>query len=186
MPTGLAPSGVPNYMTDPGLRMSAAVEETHPGTPSEHSGVSSKKRSREAVLEQVLKAPRTALGGSSRSSAAATEETPVTAVVGSFVSGSSASGSSASGSSASGPSAAATDALNGLLAELWANIRALCATNPSHIDEAQLSSAHTAKYLLGGFIAGVEAQQEAIRNPPPAETPLLFDDMVHTLSFLDC
>ncbi len=167
---------VPQETTDTGLRMSAAVEETHPGTPSEHSGVSSKKRSREAVLEQVLKAPRTALGGSSRSSAAATEETPVTAVV----------GSSASGSSVSGPSAAATDALNGLLAELWANIRALCATNPSHIDEAQLSSAHTAKYLLGGFIAGVEAQQEAIRNPPPAETPLLFDDMVHTLSFLDC
>ena len=177
---------VPQETTDTGLRMSAAVEETHPGTPSEHSGVSSKKRSREAVLEQVLKAPRTALGGSSRSSAAATEETPVTAVVGSSASGSSASGSSASGSSASGPSAAATDALNGLLAELWANIRALCATNPSHIDEAQLSSAHTAKYLLGGFIAGVEAQQEAIRNPPPAETPLLFDDMVHTLSFLDC
>ena len=128
-PTGLAPSGVPNYMTDTGLRMSAAVEETRPGTPS--TAATATKRSREADLEQVFKTPRTTLGGSSRSSAAATEETPDTAVASSFP----------SGSSAFGSSAAATD---GLLAELRANILALKATDPFHIDEAQLKSAQAA------------------------------------------
>ena len=150
---------VPQETTDTGLRMSAAVEETHPGTPSEHSGDSNKKRSREADIELVSKTARTALGGSSRSSVVATEETPHTAVAGSF-----ASSFSASGSSASGSSAAATDALNGYLGELRAIIVALNATNPSHIDEAQLSFAKTAKYALRHFITNVEAQQEAIRN----------------------
>ena len=90
------------------------------------------------------------------------------------------------GSSGSSGSSAAT--IDGLLAQLRANILALTATNPSHIDKAQLVSAQTASYLLDSFIDGVEAQQEAIRNPPapPVETPLNFDDMVHTLSFLDC
>ena len=96
-------------------------------------------------------------------------KTPRTAVAGS--------------SGSSGSSAAAID---GLLAQLRANILALKATNPSHIDKTQLVSAQAASYLLDSFIDGVEAQQEAIRNPPPVETPLNFDDMVHTLSFLDC
>ena len=174
-PIGLAPSGVPDYMTDTGLRMSAALEETRLlGTPS--TAATATKRSREADLEQVFKTPRT---GSSSSSAAAFEETPDTAVA----------GSSAYGSSAA--------ALSGILAQLGTQlgpiIRALKATDPSHIDEGQLASAKEAKYLLGSFesmfesiIDGVEAQREAIRNPPPAETPLNFDNTVHTLSFLDC
>ena len=162
VPTGLAPSGVPNYMTDTGLRMSAAVEETRLGTPS--TAATATKRSREADLEQVFKTPRT---GCSDSSAAAIEETPDTAVA------------SAYGSSAA--------ALSGILAQLGTQlgpiIRALKATDPSHIDEGQLASAKEAKYLLGSFesmfesiIDGVEAQREAIRNPPPAETPLNFDN----------
>ena len=85
-----------------------------------------------------------------------------------------------------GSSGSSAAAIKGLLAQLRANILALKATDPSYIDEAQLMSAKAARHLLGSFINGVEAQQEAIRNPPPAETPLNFDDMVHTLSFLDC
>ena len=85
-----------------------------------------------------------------------------------------------------GSSGSSAAAIEGLLAQLRANILALKATDPSCIDEAQLMSARAARHLLGSFINGVEAQQEAIRNPPPAETPLNFDDMVHTLSFLDC
>ena len=130
-------------------------------TPS--TAATAAKRSREADTEHGFKTPRT-----SSSSAPAIEETPDTAVA----------GSSASGSSAA--------ALNGLLAQLRPIIQALKATDPSHVDEDQLASATISHYLLGSFIAGVKAQQEAVRNPPPAETPLNFDDMVHTLSFLDC
>ena len=130
-------------------RMSApstTVEETRLSTPS--TAATAAKRSRESAdPEHAFKTPRTALAGSSGSSAAA---------------------------------------IGGLLAQLRANILALKAVDPSHIDEAQLMTAKTAQYLLGSFINGVEAQQEAIRNPPPVETPLNFDDMVHTLSFLDC
>ena len=217
-PTGLAPSR--HCVTDTGLRMSApstAVEETRLGTPS--TAATAAKRSREADTEHVFKTPRTALAGSSGSSAAAIEETPDTAVAGSSASGSPAAAidgllaqlilalkannpSHIDGSqlesaqaahcllgsliAASGSSAAA---LSGLLAQIRPIIRAFKATDPSHIDEGQLASAKEAKYLLGSiesFIDGVEAQQEAIRNPPPVETPLNFDDMVHTLSFLDC
>ena len=85
-----------------------------------------------------------------------------------------------------GSSNSSAAAIDGLLAQLRANILALKATEPSHFDKAQLESAKVASYLLTRFMAGVESQQEAIRNPPPAETPLNFDDMVHTLSFLDC
>ena len=219
--TGLAPSGGPNCVTDTGLRMSApstAVEETRLGTPS--TAATAAKRSREADTEHVFsKTPRTALAGSSGSSAAAIEETPDTAVAGSSASGSPAAaidgllaqlilalkannpshideGQLESAQAAHcllgsliAASCSSAAALSGLLAQIRPIILAFKATDPSHIDEAQLASAKEAKYLLGSvesFIDGVEAQREAIRNPPPAETPLNFELMVHTLSFLDC
>eukprot|EP00964_Phaeocystis_antarctica_P094393 scaffold61144_cov61-Phaeocystis_antarctica.AAC.1 len=71
-----------------------------------------------------------------------------------------------------------------LMAQLTATVSALKRVSPLLFNENDLGTLCEAHEELGKVNDAVESQQEAVRNPPPEETPLIFDDLVHTLGFL--
>ena len=81
-----------------------------------------------------------------------------------------------------GSEAGSTKAM--LMAQLTATVSALKRVSPLLFDENDLGTLCEAHEELGKVNDAVESQQEAVRNPPPEETPLIFDDLVHTLGFL--
>merc|ERR1711935_1035549 len=70
------------------------------------------------------------------------------------------------------------------IAQLQASVSALKTVNPQLLDADDLDAVYKAVVDLDRVSDAVQAQQEAVRNPPPEETPLIFDDLVHTLGFL--
>ena len=74
--------------------------------------------------------------------------------------------------------------VKGLLAQLKASISALKAVDPQQFDEEELELAREAQGELEKVIRATDAQLEAIRNPPPEETPMAFDDLVLALGFV--
>ena len=64
------------------------------------------------------------------------------------------------------------------IAQLQANVSTLKAVNPQLMDKDDLDAVYMAVVELQQVSDAVQAQQEALRNPPPEETPLLFDDLV--------
>ena len=75
-------------------------------------------------------------------------------------------------------------ALESILERLHDDVNAFKAVDPSSITAAQLKSVTKALDALGKAVDLVEEQHEAIRNPPPEETPVPFDHLVHSLTFL--
>ena len=79
---------------------------------------------------------------------------------------------------------AATGGIKAMIAQLQASVSALKTVNPQLLDKDDLDAVYKAVVELDKVSDEVQAQQEAVRNPPPEETPLIFDDLVHTLGFL--
>ena len=76
------------------------------------------------------------------------------------------------------------DGIKAVLAQLKATVNALKKASPLLFDESDLDALCEAQGELEKVNDGVWAQHEAVRHPPPEETPLIFDDLVHALSFL--
>ena len=79
---------------------------------------------------------------------------------------------------------AAAGGIKAMIAQLQASVSALKTVNPQLLDKDDLDAVYKAVVELDKVSDEVQAQQEAVRNPPPEETPLIFDDLVHTLGFL--
>ena len=76
------------------------------------------------------------------------------------------------------PTTAAQGGIKATIAQLQANVSTLKAVNPQLMDKDDLDAVYMAVVELQQVSDAVQAQQEALRNPPPEETPLLFDDLV--------
>ena len=74
--------------------------------------------------------------------------------------------------------AAQAGGIKATIAQLQANVSTLKAVNPQLMDKDDLDAVYMAVVELQQVSDAVQAQQEALRNPPPEETPLLFDDLV--------
>ena len=74
--------------------------------------------------------------------------------------------------------AAQAGGIKAMIAQLQANVSTLKAVNPQLMDKDDLDAVYMAVVELQQVSDAVQAQQEALRNPPPEETPLLFDDLV--------
>ena len=67
---------------------------------------------------------------------------------------------------------------------LEAVVMEIKAEDPSSITEAQREVLVNAEKMLQSAIDRIDEQLEAVRNPPPEETPIPFDDLVNVLSLL--
>ena len=76
----------------------------------------------------------------------------------------------------------ARGSIKAMVAQLQTSVSAL--KNPQLFTEEDFGALCVAQEELSDMIEAVRLQQEAVLNPPPEETPLIFDDLVHTLSFL--
>ena len=80
--------------------------------------------------------------------------------------------------------ASSSGGIKATIAQLQASVSALKKVNPQLLDQDDLDAVYKAVVELDKVSDAVQAQHEAVRNPPPEETPLIFDDLVHTLGFL--
>ena len=71
-----------------------------------------------------------------------------------------------------------------VLVQLQRAVLAVKGLDPSTFTDEQIELAQNAHKDLGTVVSLAMDQQEARLNPPPEETPIAYDDLVHALSFL--
>jgi hypothetical protein len=81
--------------------------------------------------------------------------------------------------------AGADEDLDTLLRQLQQVVQRIKKINPSDCSEEQLEVATSTEVELSEWSDRVEELQEALRNPPPVETPIPFDELVQVLSHLE-
>jgi hypothetical protein len=77
-----------------------------------------------------------------------------------------------------------SDDLDALLEQLRQTVQRIKNVSPVECTEAQLEMAADTLNKASKWCDRVEEQHEALRNPPPVETPIPFDDLVQVLSHL--